>query len=675
MFRVDQQPQQPTMRRPLRRCLAAVALGIIVPNGAAIAADAPANMAVKARAIQPFFDWTGLYAGAHAGFGGGHSNAVLADPALIGASNSFSGLIGGVQIGYNALISPRLLLGIEADISFPNYLNSNSVVSSLATARSDVTEQWDYAGTVRGRIGYISGPWLAYATGGFAFTGERFLNTLPSGDEEKQLNIRLGWAAGAGIEYAFAPHWSARVEYLYRQFERADVRFASATQSGSTMDLQSIRIGLNRKIDWPGGTNAPSLSALADPESNRWEIHGQTTYLPQGYSGFRAPYTGTNSLTPAAQLKSTWSNSLFLNARLWEGGEVYYNPELLQGFGLSDTVGAAGFPNGEAQKSNFPYPHYNTSRLFLRQTFGFGGEQEELANGPLQLAGKADVSRLTVQAGRFSVTDVFDGNSYARDPRKDFMNWSLWSSGAFDYAADKLGLGYGVSAELNQQQWALRAGYFLVGTESNSNNFDTKVGQRGEYVAELETRYSLFSQPGKLRTIAWLNSANAGSYRETLDNPALNLDISQTRTGRIKYGYVINVEQALTDDIGVFGRWSWNDGKTEIMAFTDIDTSLALGASIKGARWGRPDDVIGIGGAINALSRDHRDFIAAGGLGILIGDGQLNYQRERILETYYALALNKQLTVTADYQLITNPAYNADRGPVSIFSGRLHGEF
>ena len=270
---------------------------------------------------------------------------------------------------------------------------------------------------------------------------------------------------------------------------------------------------------------------MVDPESNRWEIHGQTTYLPQGYPGFRALYTGANSLTPAPQAQATWSNSLFLNVRLWEGGELYYNPELLQGFGLNDTVGVAGFPNGEAQKSNFPYPHYNTSRLFLRQTFGFGGEQEELASAPRQLASKVDVSRLTVQAGKFAVIDIFDGNAYAKDTRKDFMNWSMWAPGAFDYSADKVGLTYGATAEFNQKQWALRAGYFLIDGTSNSNNFDMRVFQRGEYVLELETRYSLFSQPGKLRTIAWLNSAYSGSYRETLNNPALNLDISQTRAG------------------------------------------------------------------------------------------------------------------------------------------------
>ena len=156
---------------------------------------------------------------------------------------------------------------------------------------------------------------------------------------------------------------------------------------------------------------------------------------------------------------------------------------------MNDTVGAAGFPNGEAQKSNFPYPHYNTSRLFLRQTFGFGGEQEELASGQLQLAGKVDVSRLTVQAGKFAVVDVFDGNAYAKDTRKDFMNWSMWAPGAFDYSADKVGLTYGMTAELNQKQWALRGGYFLIDAESNSKVSTRKVFHRGKYIAELETRY------------------------------------------------------------------------------------------------------------------------------------------------------------------------------------------
>lgn len=651
-----------------------IASGLCVQAGTATAADRPLTRPAKAAPAPTSFDWSGLYIGAHAGFGWGRSSAVLTDPTAATAAHHFNGMIGGLQAGANWVSPSGILLGVEADVSFPNYYESNSIVSSLTSPRSDVHEKLDMVGTARGRLGVINGPWLTYATGGLAWNSARLINTTSSGDEEKQLRQRFGWVAGAGVEYAFAPHWSARLEYLYSDLGSTNVAFASGARYASTTDFQSLRIGLNRKIgDVASGLSSPAR--WIEPESDRWEIHGQTTYLAQGYPSFRAPYSGPNSLSPNAQMKATWSNSLFLNARLWDGGEVYYNPELTQGFGLSDTVGAGGFPSGEAQKSDFPYPHYNTSRLFVRQTFGFGGEQEQLASGPTQLAGKVDVSRLTVQAGKFAVTDVFDGNAYAKDPRRDFMNWAMWAPGAFDYSADKVGLTYGATAELNQKQWALRAGYFLMDAESNSNNFDMRLFRRGEYVIELETRYSLFGRPGKLRTIGWLNSAYSGSYRETLANPAFNLDIAQTRQGRIKYGYVLNLEQVLTDDIGLFGRWSWNDGKTEIMAFTDIDASLSLGASIKGTRWGRPDDVVGIGGAVNALSKDHRDFIAAGGLGVLIGDGRLNYRNERILEAYYAVALNKQLTFTADYQLIVNPAYNADRGPVSIFSGRLHGEF
>lgn len=658
-------------RQHLLRTSAATALSVLAVTEAATAADLP----LKAPALRAVYDWTGLYIGAHVGYGFGTSSATLTDPTIAIRHNDHGGMTGGVQAGYNWRLNSGWLLGVEGDISFPNYLPTNHVVNSVTTALSGAEERWDYFASLRGRVGYTSGAWLFYATGGLAFAGERFLST-PTGDaEDRRLKTRLGWAAGAGVEYAFAPHWTARLEYLYRKFEDVSITFPSGVNYASTLDYQTIRIGLNRKIDWPGMPSYNPKSSVTDTESDRWEIHGQSTFIAQGYPSFRAPYSGPNSLTPAPQYQETWSNSLYLNARLWDGGEIYFNPELLQGFGFNNTTGAGGFPNGEAQKSGFPYPHFNPSRLFVRHTFGFGGEQEELASGQFQLAGKADISRLTIQAGKFSVVDVFDGNSYAHDPRKDFMNWSIWASGAFDYGADKLGLGYGATAELNQKQWALRAGYFLVDAVSNSNSFDMNIPRRGEYVAELETRYQLFGQPGKLRMLGFVNSVNAGSYRDTLNNPALNLDISQTRTGRIKYGYALNLEQALTDDIGVFGRWSWNDGRNEIMAFTDIDRSLSMGTSIKGTKWGRPDDVFGIAGAINGLSRDHRDFIAAGGLGPLIGDGALNYSRERVLETYYAYALNKALTFTADYQLITNPAYNADRGPVSIFTGRLHGEF
>ncbi len=261
------------------------------------------------------------------------------------------------------------------------------------------------------------------------------------------------------------------------------------------------------------------------------------------------------------------------------------------------------------------------------------------------------------------------------------MNWSIWAAGAFDYSADRVGLTYGGMAELNQKYWALRTGYFLMPNEPNANQFDMNLFQRGSYVTELETRYWIGSRAGKFRVGIWANMYFAGSYRGALDLVALDptLDptaaIVQTRTGRTKYGYYLNLEQSLTEQIGVFGRWSWNDGRNEIAVFTDIDTSLSFGASIAGKGWGRPDDKIGVATAINGLSKDHRAYLAAGGLAILIGDGALNYRQELILETFYSLYIMKGLILTFDYQFMQNPAYNADRGPISFFAARLHGEF
>ena len=621
------------------------------------------------------FDWNGAYFGGHVGYARGRVNNTLSDPAPVSSSDTFGAIYGGVHVGYNHVIPSGWLIGIEADFSFPNYLGADDVVWSRTTAAGDVTEQIDYIGTVRARFGRTFGRTLVYGTGGWAFTHGRFTQTPGVNDEtDKNVRYRFGWSAGAGAEVAIAPQWTARFEYLYARFGETSAPFPSGTRYQSSFDWHTARVGLTRKLGAPGGVD-PGSDAFGTYVAPNWEMHSQFTYIQQGYGRFRSPYAGENSFTPWPQTRNTATTGIYLGIRLWEGGELYYNPELLQGFGLHDTSGAAGYPNGEAQKSNFPYPHYNTSRLFVRQTFGLGGEQEAIESGPNQLSNKVDVSRVTVQVGKFAVADVFDGNTYARDTRKDFMNWSVWSAGAFDYSADKVGLSYGAVVDFNQKNWALRTGYFLMPVQSNANHFDMQVFKRGSYVAELEMRYALFGRPGKLRTIGWVNSSLSGSYRETLDNPVFNLDIAQTRKDRIKYGYVINLEQSVTDDIGLFGRWSWNDGKTEIISFTDIDASLSGGVSIKGNAWGRPDDTWAVGGAINALSKDHRDFIAAGGMGILIGDGQLNYRTEQVLETYYAYAINKSHIVTFDYQLMANPAYNADRGPISFFSLRYHAEW
>jgi high affinity Mn2+ porin len=176
----------------------------------------------------------------------------------------------------------------------------------------------------------------------------------------------------------------------------------------------------------------------------------------------------------------------------------------------------------------------------------------------------------------------------------------------------------------------------------------------------------------------WVNIANAGSYSDALALPPSSPnypDITLTRRVRSNYGFVVNAEQEITKDLGVFSRVTWNAGQTEIIAWADCNESVSFGAVLKGTSWGRESDRVGVGAVVEGLSPEARAYFAAGGVGILIGDGRLNYRPETAFESYYAYSLNKWTTLTGDYQFIGNPAYNADRGPVSIFSARLHAEF
>jgi high affinity Mn2+ porin len=647
-----------------------------------LAADTSVASSMPLKAPPPIanYDWSGFYVGGHVGYGRGNGSNTLSDPNPSSASSSFGSLFGGLQFGYNYLLSSRLLAGIEGDISFPNYLD-DGIVASRSAPSSAVTEKLDFVSTLRGRAGYAFDHWLFYATGGLAWSQARFLEESSStGNQDKVLRMRAGWVLGVGAELAIAPGWTARLEYLYDRLGKAGGPFPSGTgYESTTLELYSLRIGLNRKLDWTGaaanGGNSGGSWAI-DPSS--WNVHGQLTFIEQGYPAFRSPYEGPNSLTGANQIQNTTSATAYLGYRPRDGTEIYVNPELMQGFGLDNTTGVAGFPNGEAQKSNFPMPRIDIARVFVRQTFGLGGEQETIEDGPNQLAGKQDISRITVTAGRFAVIDIFDGNTYSHDPRADFLNWNMYCCGSYDLTMDKIGYTWGAAAELNQKSWAFRAGYFLVPVVSNFNSYDTHIAQRGEYIGELELRYSLFSQPGKFRLMGWANIANMGSYADALAMPVANPsypDIASTRQVRANYGFVANVEQAITNDLGVFSRASWSPGLVEIIGWTDCDESLSFGAVLKGSAWGRPDDRIGVAGVAEGLSPVARAYFAAGGLGILIGDGQLNYRPEQILEAYYAYSLNKWVTLTFDYQFIANPGYNADRGPVSILSGRLHAQF
>jgi high affinity Mn2+ porin len=412
-------------------------------------------------------------------------------------------------------------------------------------------------------------------------------------------------------------------------------------------------------------------------ENEQWAVHGQLTNITQLNSHFTSPYSGPNSLNPNGPTEETTDLTLFAGRRLWSSAELWLNSEIDQGFGLDNTLGIAGFPSGGAYKIGADAPYLRIPRVFIRQVIPLGGTQEKVEPAANQLGGAQASDNLTLTVGKFSVVDIFDANSYAHDPRADFLNWSVIDAGAFDYAADSWGYTYGTAAEWSQGWWTLRGGIFQM---SNVPNGKITAVDFNEYsvVGEMEARHQWLSHPGKLKLLAFVNRARMANYadavqlaRETGGTP----DVSLVRHYSSRPGIAFNMEQELSSDIDAFARFSANDGSKEAYEFSDINQSLSSGLSIKGDRWERHDDTIGVSAVVNRLSGAAQEYFAAGGLGILIGDGRLNYAPEEIAEMYYSLNLRAHLAFTFDYQYIVNPAYNHDRGPVSIYGARFHADF
>jgi high affinity Mn2+ porin len=410
-----------------------------------------------------------------------------------------------------------------------------------------------------------------------------------------------------------------------------------------------------------------------------WGLHGQTTFVTQYHPGFRSAFSGPNSLESQAQARETFDLTLYGGLRLWRGAELWVNPEVDQGFGLSSTLGVAGFPSGEAYKVGQATPYFQLPRLFVRQTINLGGEVAHVEAGLNQLASSQTANRVVVTVGKLSVVDVFDTNRYAHDPRNDFLNWSIIDAGSFDYAADAWGYTYGAAVEWYQQWWTLRTGLFTLSKVPNSKVLDSKPFDQYQVDLEVEERHTLFGQPGKLKLLGFLSHGRMGRYSEATAlarQTGMPANIAAVRKAHNRAGVSLNLEQQLTEGLGVFAKAGWSQGAFEAFEFTDINKTVSLGLSVTGARWGRPDDTVGLAMAVNDASGEAKQFFAAGGLGILVGDGQLVHSGpEYILETYYSVAVFKFVKLSLDYQFVGHPAYNRDRGPVSIFGFRVHGEF
>jgi len=685
-------------------CAATGAVSLLA-SCAVLAADV--GLKDSSHAAPPAYDWTGYYFGGHAGYTWGNSNwtaSTTAAPAETFASGSLSltqpintfneagSFFEGFQGGYNYKLPNNFVIGAEADISFPSFPNVEGLttggISTLSSplGLENYSETVLMSGTVRGRLGYAVGNWLLYTTGGFAWTYNQLsLNQLAIGTGEQTNLWRLGWTAGAGVETPFLPHWTARLEYLYTGYGVSSVTFPFAAQRfDADFSLQEVRLALNYQIGGDAASSEKDPKPAAKAEASNIDFHGQTTLTWQGYPPIRSPYRGPNSLPAGGEGREVGDFTLFAGVLLWQGAEFWINPEIDQGFGVGNTRGAAGYPNGESYKLGSETPYARVQRYFLRQTIDLGGETEKVEGGINVFPGSQTANRLTLTVGKFSVVDIFDTNQYANNAKADFLNWSLINAGTFDYAADAWGYSYGAAIEWYQGRWTVRAGVFDLSVTPAGGDSPEAYGldptfKQLQYVGEIEERHQLWGQPGKVKVTGFVSEGRAGLFQDAINlalatgQPA---DINAVRSYHARPGISLNVEQQVMADLGVFARAGWADGTVEPWDFTDIDGTVSAGVSFSGKKWGRPDDRVGIAGVINNIAGVHQAFLNAGGLGILVGDGILpNPGLEKIIEVYYSYSVTAETKLSFDYQFIDNPAYNTDRGPASFFAGRVHWQF
>jgi len=403
----------------------------------------------------------------------------------------------------------------------------------------------------------------------------------------------------------------------------------------------------------------------------------QSTWIWQKHPAIRSDYADFSSLSPNKEIGYSLSPTAFLGARPWKGTEFFIDPEAAQGNPFSGLRGFGGMTNGEAQKAAGSDPSGYWARAFVRQTIGFGGGSIDQEAGFNQFAGQVDKKRLVLTGGIYAITDIFDQNAFSHDPKTQFLNWAMMDYGAWDMPADARGYTRGIAIEYYHDDWAIRVGRNLLPVQSNGLQLNGDFSGSYSDNLEIEKGYQIGDMPGKIRALAFRNRAKFGNFNDALAYSSLNggtPDVANVRKDQTKFGFGLNIEQNFTDSVGAFARLSWNNGQTEAYSFTEINNSVLVGLSIKGNAWSRPDDVLGLAVATNGLSSPNIDYLSAGGQTFFCGDGKLNYGREGIFETYYSFKIHRTLWATADYQRIANPCYNKDRGPVNVFSVRLHFE-
>jgi high affinity Mn2+ porin len=416
-------------------------------------------------------------------------------------------------------------------------------------------------------------------------------------------------------------------------------------------------------------------------KDTRFWLSGQMNFIFQAQPAFPAAYSGAHSLGPNYQKATSRVLTLYTGVRLNSSTEILVDIEEAGGAALSEGFGLAGNTDLDIVRnpllSKAPY----LARGMIHKVIALSKDKVESERSYLSLFDELPRRRLELRFGKFSMVDFFDVNSVGSDTHFQFINWTVDNNGAYDYAADTRGYTVGLTADYEDRNWGFRFAEALMPKVANGIDLVWKPWEVHAENYEFEWRRGLIQKKGgAVRLLGYTNYANMGIYSQAIANFKAGLTPTPDITDHPwhvtrKYGFGINLEQNLTHYLTAFGRFGWDNGKTESFAYTEDDQTFDFGLGAAGAWWHRKQDRAGIAFVTNAIKKDHQIYLADGGLGFLLGDGNLNYGREDIVESFYTVHVWRGIYLAPGLQHVNNPGYNRDRGPVIVPTFRAHVEF
>lgn len=690
-----------TASPPKWRLVLLTAAAAAVLTGRAAAADMAAPAVVPRTSG---YDWTGFYVGAHIGDSWGKLDwRATSGGAEIGRGsfnedqtqifNEWGSWIGGLQGGYNFMLQNRIVIGAEADVSLSTFQNYAGITRGNAATNFEggfgyFSHNVYNSGTVRARVGYAPSNWMVYATGGLAWSTDQLVAyDAITGGSGTTYTQRLGWAAGGGIEGALIPHWTVRAEYLYNDFGKNSVTLGG-DQFTTKLSEQQVRVGVNYMLNDGGATPTRALpqSSLLDPD--KFAIHGQSTTIWQG----ALPFSAAHEVLPpfgkdmphGGEGRETSASGLYLGYKLWSGAEVWFNPEIEQGLGLGNTFGIAQFPSDGAYRIGQAIPYVRVQQFFIRQEIDLGGQKVDVPAGLENFADTQTSDRLVLTVGRIQPLYLLNTNSY-NNPNVGTLNWAFAIPLSWDYGGDAWVSTYGALAEWYKGDYTLRVGVFDAAPEPDGGTCVSCYGlstgfQNFNVTAEIEHRHELWGQPGKIKVDAYFDRGDMASLKDAIAWGIANNtapDVAQVRSYRTKPGATFNIEQQIVPGVGVFLTGGWMYGGYEVYESSDVQRTLAGGVQFLGTLWGRPNDQAGLSASAAKVSNDYLSYFEAGGQGAVVGgDYFLTHPgTEKVAEAYYNYGITASMNVGLHYQYVVNPAYDTQRGPVSIIGTHFHLHF